>query len=63
MILNMPPKTIDTLASSGTEAATDLIRAFAEGGGLATRNGCDNHQRIRVRTLLSLSPTTVRIYI
>jgi predicted acylesterase/phospholipase RssA len=54
MNLNMPPKTIDTLASSGAEAATDLISAFAEGGGLAAPNAWDNHQRIRVRTLLCL---------
>ena len=52
--LNMPPGTITTLANSGADAARDLITGFAEGGGLGTPNAWDNHQRIRVRTLLCL---------
>jgi predicted acylesterase/phospholipase RssA len=52
--LDMPPPTIATLAGSGAEAATQLIKAFAEGGGLAAPNAWDNHQRSRVRTLLCL---------
>lgn len=52
--LNMPSPTIKVLADSGAEAASELIRGFAIGGGIATPNAWDNHQRIRVRTLLSL---------
>lgn len=54
MNLNMPADTITVLANSGAEAAEDLIKGFAVGGGLASPNAWDNHQRIRVRTLLCL---------
>ena len=54
MNLNMPPPTISTLADSGATAAQELIKAFADAGGLATPNAWNNHQRIRVRTLLCL---------
>lgn len=52
--LNMDPKIIAVLADSGIQAANELIRAFAEGGGIANPNAWDNHRRIRVRSLLSL---------
>ena len=54
MNLNMPPPTIMVLANSGAEAASELVERFATGGGLGTPNAWDNHQRIRVRTLLCL---------
>lgn len=52
--LNMPAATIAAMADSGVEAASGLIEGFANGGGLAAPNAWDNHQRIRVRTLLCL---------
>ena len=52
--LNMDPNIIAVLADSGIQAANELIRAFAEGGGIANPNAWDNHRRIRVRSLLSL---------
>ena len=52
--LNMDPNIIAVLADSGIQAANELIRASAEGGGIANPNAWDNHWRIRVRSLLSL---------
>jgi hypothetical protein len=54
MNLNMPTEIITVLANSGAKAAENLIKGFAIGGGLASPNAWDNHQRIRVRTLLCL---------
>ncbi|MCI0612175.1 patatin-like phospholipase family protein, partial [bacterium] len=51
--LNMEQSVISILAKSGAEAAEELINAFAIGGGFGTPNAWDNHQRIRIRTLLS----------
>src|SRR6059036_3215812 len=45
--LNMEPEIIRTLSDSGAKAAEELIHAFAKGG-------WENHQRIRIRTALSV---------
>ena len=45
--LNMEPDVIGILSDSGAKAAEELINAFA-------KSGWNNHQRIRIRTALSV---------
>ena len=53
MNLNMDPQVIDNLAAGGALAAQEFLNSFATPGGPGNWNAWDNHQRLRLRTLLS----------
>jgi predicted acylesterase/phospholipase RssA len=53
MTLNMDAQVIGDLADDGALAAQELVNSFATPGGPGNWNAWDNHQRLRLRTLLS----------